>query len=145
MTPMMDVRPLVNDARVLLGLLQRSQWGDLHVRTPDGEIFIARHGAGANPMLLPGVANRHAGATHSGPETGPIMSRVIRAPHVASVIEVLPAQSEVAVGTVICRLGVLGEIVEVASPHSGVIGELLAALGTLVEYDSPLVTIISSK
>ncbi len=142
---MMDVRSVVNDARVLLGLLQRSQWGDLHVRTPNGEIFIARHGGGPNPIFLRDVATQANAAPGAEPEAGAITGRMIRAPHVASVIEILAAQSEVEVGTVICRLGVLGEIVEVVSPHSGVVGELLAAHGTLVEYDTPLVTIISSQ
>jgi biotin carboxyl carrier protein len=95
--------------------------------------------------LLPGVATGHANARHAEPEFASNTGRTIRAPDVASVIEVLLAQCEVEVGTVICRLEVPGETVEVASPRSGVVGALFAAAGAFVEYHSPLVTIISSK
>ena len=140
----MDVRSLVNDARVLLGQLRRSQWGELHVRTPQGEIFIARHGGRPNPMQRATTqavaANEDAGAA-----TIPAAGYVVRAPHVGTVLAALPARARVEANGVVCRLSVLGEVIAVSSPHAGVVGEVFAVDGELVEYESPLFTVVRTQ
>jgi biotin carboxyl carrier protein len=133
----MDVRSLVNDARVLLAQLRRSQWGELHVRTPQGEIFIARHGGGPNPMRRV--------ATDAAESTAPEAGHVVRAPHVGTVLAALPVRTAVAIDMIVCRLAVLGEVIEVSSPHAGVVGEVFVMEGALVEYESPLVTVVRTQ
>lgn len=140
----MDVRSLVNDARVLLGQLQRSQWGELHLRTPQGEIFIARHGGGPNPMRR-GTTKAVAAAEDAGAASMVAAGHVVRAPHVGTVLAVLPAQARVEADGVVCRLSVLGEVIVVSSPHAGVVGEVFAADGALVEYESSLCTIVRTQ
>jgi biotin carboxyl carrier protein len=70
---------------------------------------------------------------------------VVRAPHVATVLAALPAQTRVEAHMVVCRLAVLGEVIEVASPHAGVVGEVLAVDGALVDYESPLFTVVRTQ
>lgn len=142
MNTAMDVRTLVNDARVLLGQLQRSRWGELHVRTPQGEIFIARHGGSPNPMRPAASSECAAGTEPAAPK---LPGLVVRAPHVATVLAVMPERTLVEADTVVCRLGVLGQVIEVHSPHAGVIAEVIAVDGALVEYESPLFTVVRTQ
>jgi biotin carboxyl carrier protein len=140
----MDVRSLVNDARVLLAQLRRSQWGELHVRTPQGEIYIARHGGGPNParrVATDAVAEAPDAAEPTAPEAG----HVIRAPHVGTVLAALPARTAVGTDMIVCRLAVLGEVIEVSSPHAGVVGEVFVLEGALVEYEAPLFTVVRTQ
>lgn len=135
----MDVRSLVNDARVLLEQLRRSPWGELHVRTPQGEIFIARHGAGSNPLRP--LADLSAGAGAAAVPAGV----VVRAPHVGTVLAALPAQTWIEARAVVCRLAVLGEVIEIVSPEEGVLGEVFVVAGELVECESPLFTLVKTQ
>jgi biotin carboxyl carrier protein len=140
----MDVRSLVNDARVLLGQLRQSQWGELHLRTPQGEIFIARHGGRPNPMRR-SATQAVAAAEDAGVATSLAAGHVVRAPHVGTVLAALPARARVEANGVVCRLSVLGEAIAVSSPHAGVVGEVFAVNGALVEYDSPLFTVVRTQ
>lgn len=140
----MDVRSLVNDARVLLAQLRRSHWSELHVRTPQGEVFIARPGAGPNPLrrVAASVANQ---AAHPDPTAVDTADVVVCAPHVGTVRAALPTRTRVEANAVVLRLLVLGEVIEVKSPHAGVIGEIFAADGAFVEYESPLFSLVRTQ
>jgi biotin carboxyl carrier protein len=140
----MDTRSLVNDARVLLAQLGSSQWSELHVRTPQGEIFIGRPGARPNPMRVAG-SGAASEFTDSGPQPARAAEALVRAPHVGTVGAVLPAGSRVEANAVVLRLLVLGEETEVRSPHAGVVGEILAGAGAFVEYDSPLFSLLRTQ
>lgn len=140
----MDERSLVNDARVLLAQLLRSQWGELHVRTPHGEIFIGRPGAGPNPMR--GAASAAGHPPVSQGSTSALAARVaVRAPHVGTVRAVLPAGTSVEAGTVVVRLAVLGEETEIRSAHAGIVADVFAVDGEFVEYESPLFSLATTQ
>ncbi len=140
----MDVRSLVNDARVLLAQLRRSHWNELHVRTPQGEVFIARPGARPNPMRRVESSVTHL-AANPDPLAAATAGVVVCAPHVGTVVEVLPARARVEANAVVLRLVVLGEVIEVQSPHAGVVGEIFVADGAFVEYESPLFSLVRTQ
>ena len=130
------MKVMIDNARVLLGQFARSDWREMHVRTPDGEIFIARPGAGPNPMLAPtaGDAAASTAATDAARVT-------IAAPHVATVAWILAPGTPVGAGTVVARLDLLGETVEVSSAGAGVVTERYIADGDFVEFETPLLAI----
>ena len=130
------MKVMVDNARVLLAQFARSDWRELHVHTPDGEIFIARAGGGANPMLRPA-----AGEAALPPVAADAALVTIAAPHVATVAWILAPGSPVGVGTVVARLDLLGETVEVSSAGAGVVAARHVADGDFVEYDAPLLAI----
>jgi 2-oxoisovalerate dehydrogenase E2 component (dihydrolipoyl transacylase) len=49
----------------------------------------------------------------------------------------------VAINDVICEIETAKSLVELPSPHAGVVGELLAAEGTTVEVGSPIITFVT--
>ena len=116
---------MVDDARVLLAELARSPYADLHVRTAAGEIFLAKPHGRANPLR----------ARDDRPRV------TITAPHVATVVSVAAPGSAIAAGDVVARLEVLDEIIEVASEDAGVVAEVLASAGDLVDFDAVLLTL----
>ncbi|MDH4311207.1 MAG: hypothetical protein OEW57_06165 [Gammaproteobacteria bacterium] len=140
----MDARSLVNDARVLLAQLRRSRWSELHVRTPQGEVFIARPGAGPNPLRRVAASVVHE-AAHPDPSAVDAADVVVCAPHVGTVLAVLPVRTRVEANAVVLRLVVLGEVIEVRSPHAGVVDAIFAADGAFVEYESPLFSLVRTQ
>jgi biotin carboxyl carrier protein len=141
----MNVRSLVNDARVLLAQLQRSHWSELHVRTPQGEIFIGRPGAGPNPLRRVAPSVFHEAAHPDPPAVVGTADVVVCAPHVGTVREVLPARTRVEANAVVLCLVVLDEVIEVQSPHAGVVGEIFVTDGAFVEYESPLFSLMRTQ
>ena len=49
----------------------------------------------------------------------------------------------VAINDVICEIETAKSLVELPSPHAGVVGELLAAEGATVEVGSPIITFVT--
>lgn len=127
------MKHMIDNARVLLAQLVRSDWRELHVRTPDGEIFIARDGGGPNPM------RQAAGAAAPLADDANLLT--VAAPHVADVAWLLPVGATVAAGGVVARLDLLGETVEVSAGEAGTVARWFATVGDCVEYDAPLVGI----
>lgn len=125
----------INDARALLSTLISSEWQELHVVSGDTEIFVARHGAGANPMRA-----AQASDAVEAPAAGPELQ--MKAPHVATVIAALPVGTSVSAGQKVATLRVLDEEEDVLSPVSGTIVRIDAEGGALVEYDDPLLSIV---
>ena len=65
----------------------------------------------------------------------------IAAPHVATVAWILAPGTPVGAGTVVARLDLLGETVEVSSAGAGVVTERYIADGDFVEFETPLLAI----
>lgn len=129
------VTQAVNDARALLASLLSSEWQEVHVVSGDTEIFIARHGAGANPMRV-SPPQEPIEAIATGPELQ------MKAPHVATVVDTLPVGTSVSAGQKVATLRVLHEEEDVLSPTSGTIVRIDAAQGVLVQYDDPLLALV---
>ena len=118
----------VENARALLDLFRRSDWRELHVRVKGEEMFLARPGAGPNPML--GYAAPAAKA------------EMLRAPHIATLVSLTQSGTRVAAGDGVATLALLDEIIEIASPLDGAIGAAQARPGALLDYDAPIVEIV---
>lgn len=130
------MKVMIDNARVLLAHFAQSDWRELHVRTPDGEIFIARPGGGPNRIL------QRAGTPAAGPVAAADARCVsVSAPHVGTVAWIEEPGTAVGAGAVVARLDLLGDCVEVACSVAGVVAARLAAEGDFVEFDAPLVTI----
>lgn len=127
----------INDARALLGTLLSSDWLELHVVSGDTEIFLARVGAGVNPMreAAAPVGYARADAPVGGGET------VMTAPHVATLVDILPAGTVVAAGQKVATLRVLDDREDVEAAVAGTVIRVGAAAGELVEYGAPLLSI----
>lgn len=118
---------LVEDARALMMELLRSPYADVHVRTPDGEIFLAKPNGRASPLR----------------EVTPRERTLVSAPHLAKVREVAAIGTSIEAGAVVASLSVLDQIIEVKSEEAGVVAETHAQVGELVEYESPLVSLFT--
>lgn len=132
--PPLDMAGVIADARVMLAALAASSWQECHIVTADTEIFIAKAGGGPNPMrqadAVPRDANRSAG-------------RPITAPHVATLVDILPPGSAVGAGQSIATIEVLGSELPVAAPSAGVLVSVEARPGALLEYGTLLATMQS--
>lgn len=126
----------IDDARALLGTLLSGGWQELHVVSGNTEIFIAREGGRPNPM-------RQALAAAAPPAStaAPQVEEVVTAPHVATVVDVLPVGTTVAAGERIATIRVLDGEEIVASPAAGRVAAIHAAAGALVEYKAPIVSL----
>jgi biotin carboxyl carrier protein len=120
---------IVTAARVLLEEFARSDWRDLHLRTREGTIFIAKTDGVENPMRQ-----------RASPQ-GEVSEGLVLAPHVATVVSTRDLHSRVAAGEVVVTLSLLGESIEVRSPTKGVVAAIFVSSGELAEYGKPLVRI----
>lgn len=131
------VAQAINDARALLGTLLASDWREIHVISGGTEIFLARPGGGANPMLAAPAAPHPA-----APETiAPARERAVKAPHVATLVDVLRVGTAVAAGDAVATLRVLDEQEVVAAPVAGTLYRIDAEVGVLLDYGAPLLVI----
>jgi acetyl-CoA carboxylase biotin carboxyl carrier protein len=121
----------LHDIRALVTLVDRSPWRELYVRTDGWTAFLAKPGAGPNPMRQPVPAIAETVAD----------TFVIRAPHLGLFTASLPVGSVVDVDAVVGMIEVLGSFSEVCTDLGGVIESVPAASGALVEYGAPLVLI----
>jgi acetyl-CoA carboxylase biotin carboxyl carrier protein len=118
---------VLENVRALLAAFARSPWRDLHLRTELAEVFIAKTNGGANPMVAQ-QADQHNVKT-------------VRAPHIASMLSVLPNGTKIAAGDVVATIELLGAPIEIVSADAGTILSAEGFPGGLVEYDQPLVTL----
>ncbi|NWK94427.1 hypothetical protein DM806_01730 [Sphingobium lactosutens] len=134
---------IVTDTRALLRLFRQSGYGDIHLRTDDYELFVARPGGGANPLRAP--IDRAAAVPESAPPieaTG--AEQVIAAPHIASFVFALAVGSTVAAGDAVARIELLGEPIDLFAEQPGMITEVLVQPGALIEYAVPLVRLLAA-
>jgi acetyl-CoA carboxylase biotin carboxyl carrier protein len=116
----------IANSRALLRLFIQSDYGELHVRSGDFEMFVARAGGRRNPM-------RDARAAF-----------LVTAPHIASLVSTLPVGSVVAAGDKVARIALLDEAIDIVADQAGTIDTLLVQPGALIEYATPLLSLTSA-
>jgi acetyl-CoA carboxylase biotin carboxyl carrier protein len=128
----------IDDARTLLDTLLASDWHDIHVVSAETEIFIARDGGRANPMRRSEIA-----ANPPASELPDVSdeSQVVTAPHVATVVDVLPIGTQVESGARLATIRVLDGEEDVPAPQSGTVIAIHAPSGALVEFKAPIVSL----
>lgn len=119
---MTDMR--ISEVRAMLALFARSEWKDLHVRTPSIELFIAKPGGAANPIAI----------TASD-------AIAIRAPHVATLLSLADVGAVLTEGQTVAVIELLGEKIEVPTVCAGLVTAHRAMPRELVEYDQILLTL----
>lgn len=125
----------IADARALLDTLLSSGWQDMHVVSGGTEIFLARNGGGANPMRAAALHVAAPDTLATGPETA------VKAPHVATLVDVLAVGTRVEAGQKVATLHVLDAEQAVEAPVSGIVVRLDAAAGDLLDYGAALLQI----
>jgi biotin carboxyl carrier protein len=125
---------ILREVSLLLEQFQQSEWQDMYVRTSRYSLFVAKLTGGPNPM-------RSAGAETSAPPDEQSENMIV-APHVGSVTWLAQVNSVVEPGSVVARIEVLGESIEIVSERGGHVKAVLSAAGTLIEYETPLLIIV---
>lgn len=128
----------IDNARALMDGLLKSDWKELHVASDGLEVFIARDGAGPNPMLGEVIAAAPVGAV---PPVASAVAKEITAPHVATLVSLVAEGTEVQAGDSVAVLSVLDEEEDLPAPAAGRVTGLLAKAGDLVEFGTPLLQI----
>jgi biotin carboxyl carrier protein len=131
----------IDDARTLLDTLLASDWQDIHVVSGDTEIFIARDGGRSNPMRLAPAADTAAIAVvePAAPVTG--NDATVTAPHVATIVSLPTVGSHIESGAALATIRVLDADDIVAAPQSGTVTVLHAAVGDLIEFKAPILSL----
>lgn len=132
----------IADARALLDTLLTSDWQELHVVSGDTEIFIARPGAGPNPLH----AERESTAvpepvTIAAPEPS---TTEIKAPHVATFVSAPGVGTAVLAGERVATLRLLEEEIVLVAPVAGTIAGVTAAAGSLLDYGAPVLSLVEN-
>jgi acetyl-CoA carboxylase biotin carboxyl carrier protein len=129
------MNPVLLEVSELLRRFAGADWRDLYVRTAHYTLFIAKAGGAPNPMLDAAAKSATAAVAEQGAEY------TIAAPHVGTVASIAQVGEEIEYGSSVIRLALLGETVEVRSEHAGVVTDVLAQPGDLVQYDTSLLRI----
>lgn len=132
---MNTVAAVIDDARALMDALLANDWSEVHVTGHDFEIFIAKEGGGANPMLGQDLGD---GPNETLP-AGPV--KTLSAPHVATVEWVAEVGVRLEVGQSVVRLSVLDEVSELPAAAGGSVVRVHAVPGQMVEFGAPLVDV----
>jgi biotin carboxyl carrier protein len=127
----------IDNSRALLRLFTKSDYGELHVRLGDFQMFVARANGGCNPLRAGTPA-----AERSAPASA--VSHVVTAPHIASLVSTLPVGSAIAAGDMVARIALLDEEIDIAAEQAGMVDAVLAQPGTLVEYATPILSLRSA-
>lgn len=139
---------IVNDTRALLRLFRQSGYGDFHLRSGDYELFVARPHGAANPLRAPAAqpASPVQPATTPMPAPAPVATtdQLVAAPHIASFVSALAVGSHVTAGEAVARIELLGEAIDLVAERPGMVTEILAQPGTLIEYATPLVRLMAA-
>jgi acetyl-CoA carboxylase biotin carboxyl carrier protein len=106
-----------------------SRWKACHVRTGEMEIFIARDRTTPNPM------------TDKAPVVVAEQSSALRAPHIGTLVTLAEIGTLLAPGQAYARLELLGETIDLTTEKGGRVASHLLPIGTLAEYDQPLVAL----
>lgn len=134
---------IITDTRALLRLFRQSDYGDLHVRSGDYELFVARPQGGANPLRAP-IAQAGASAEPAAPAQVGATEHLVSAPHIASFVSALAIGSAVAAGDAVARIELLGEPIDLFAQQAGLVTDVMAQPGALVEYAAPLVRLLAA-
>lgn len=136
----------INNARVFLRLFEKSPFGELCVRSDTFDLFMAREAGRVNPLLAPaGVAAAAEPVSEAVAVPAAVLEcLIIRAPHVASLVSVVPAGTAVAVGDMLATLALLDEEIIIAADRAGVVGALHVAPGDLLHYAAPILDLSAS-
>lgn len=121
----------IEEVRALLAGFVQSPWRDLHFRSGDWSLFMAKANGGPNPMLA------RAGQAVAAAAAAAL--RDVTAPHLGIFSARVAPGAQVEVGTVIGQVDKLGEATDVVSEVAGRIAAVLPADGDMVEYGAPLV------
>lgn len=132
---------IVTDTRALLRLFRQSGYADLHLRLGDYELFVARPGGGADPLRVATAAPQSSAEAAPAPAAA---EQLLVAPHIASFVSALPIGSAVAAGDAVARIELLGEPIDLLAAQAGLVTEVFAEPGALVEYDVPLVRLLAA-
>lgn len=131
----------ITDTRALLRLFEQSDYGELYVREGDYQLFLARTAGRTNPL------RRGASVTPvplAAPEAKPSAAIMVTAPHIASLISALPVGSAVAAGDIVARIALLDEEIDIAAEQAGMVDAILAQPGALVEYATPILSLVAA-
>lgn len=135
---------IITDTRALLRLFRQSGYADIHLRSGDYELFVATPGGGANPLHAP-VAMEVTPATSSAVTVDAAKAeQLVSAPHIASFVSALAVGSAVAAGDTVARIELLGEPIDLYADQPGLVTEVLAEPGALIEYAAPLVRLLAA-
>lgn len=114
------------EAAAFFALFVRSAWKTCHVRTGEMEIFVARDRDTPNPLM------GEAPIAVAQPVTQ------LRAPHLGTLVALADVGTMLAPGQPYARLELLGEEIELLAETGGAVADHCLAVGTLAEYDQPL-------
>ncbi len=128
----------INEIRALLMQFEQSGLKDIHIRSADWTVFMARPGGAANPMQL---AEPEPVAAPAPVAAVPAGKAAVGAPHLGLFEPVCSPGEVVAAGQVVAMLDVLGRKTEVASAAPGRVAAICFAANDLVEYGQTLVEI----
>lgn len=135
---------IITDTRALLRLFRQSGYADIHLRTGDYELFVATSGGGTNPLR----ASIAVDAAPVRPATTSMEAvkaeQLVSAPHIASFVSALSVGSAVAAGDAVARIELLGEPIDLCADQPGLVTEVLAEPGALIEYAAPLVRLLAA-
>ena len=128
--------PAAGEVRAMLAAFVKSPWRDVHLRSADWELFLAKPDGAANPMRS-GVASATPGAAAERTDT-------MDAPHLGLFFASVTAGQRVRQGDPVGELEVLGEREPIAAPYAGRVVAVLAEEGALVEYGAALISLSPS-
>ena len=137
---------LVSDTRAFLRLFRQSGARDMHLRFGEYEAFFAKADGAADPMrAAAAVEVAPAAVAGPAPVAAPAAGEVtVTAPHIASFVSALVVGSEVRAGDPVARIELLGEEIAVPADRAGIVAEVMAEAGALVEYSAPLVRLLAA-
>jgi len=134
---------IITDTRALLRLFRQSDYGDLHLRSGDYELFVARAHGGANPLRAP-IAQAGPSLELGAPTRSGATEHLVSAPHIASFVSALAVGTAVAAGDAVARIELLGEPIDLLAEQAGLVTDVMAKPGALVEYAAPLVRLLAA-
>lgn len=135
---------IITDTRALLRLFRQSGYADIHLRSGDYELFVATPGGGANPLHAPVAVEAAPVPLSAVPVEAAKAEQLVSAPHIASFVSALAVGSAVAAGDAVARIELLGEPIDLCADQPGLVTEVLAEPGALIEYAAPLVRLLAA-
>lgn len=130
----------IDDARALLEALLSSGSQQIHLASGGTEIYIARMGAAPSPMRARAAVAPVAEATPA-PQAAAGPEVAIKAPHVATLVQVLGVGAQVSAGQAVATVHVLDEPEDIVSPVAGTVAGIGAAVGDLLDYGTVVLTV----
>jgi biotin carboxyl carrier protein len=132
----------IRKSRVLLRLFAQSDYGELHIRDGDFQMFVARTAGRSNPMR--GHASMGALVHPAMPQAAAQTAAfVVSAPHIATLVSTLPVGSAVMAGDMVARIALLDELIDIPAEQPGMVDAVLAQPGALIEFATPILSLIS--